>query len=152
MTPANLLRSYQTVATQTASPGQLVVMLYDGAIRFLERALAGFEHKDPALFNSTINNNIQRAQNIIDALNDSLDLEQGGKLASTLRALYCYMDRQLTLSNVKKKPEGIRDTLDRLTTLREAWSQIQRPQELLPSMAGNSPANLSLNSPALITQ
>jgi flagellar protein FliS len=125
MTTANPLQSYKAIAAQTASPARLVVMLYDGAISFLERALAGFNHDDPAEFNATINNNVLRAQEIIDALNASLDLAQGGKLAATLRNLYCYMDRQLTMSNARKTPEGIRDTLKRLTTLRDSWSRVQ---------------------------
>lgn len=134
MLPAHLLRSYRTVATQTASPGQLVVMLYDGAIRFLERALAGFEHTDPLEFNATINNNVLRAQEILLALDNALDLEEGGQLAVTLRGLYGYMDRQLTLSNARKKPEGIRDTIQRLTTLRESWGQIVgSPGGLMPT-------------------
>ncbi len=61
-------------------------MLYDGAIRFLERALEGFQHDDPLEFNLTINNNILRAREIINELNNSLDLAQGGELAATLRA------------------------------------------------------------------
>ena len=55
MTTAATLRSYRTIATQTAPPGQLVLMLYDGAIRFLECALAAFEYEDPLEFNETIN-------------------------------------------------------------------------------------------------
>ena len=54
---ANPWKSYRQVATQTASPGQLVLMLYEGAIRFLERARLGFAQEDPAEFNLTINNN-----------------------------------------------------------------------------------------------
>jgi flagellar protein FliS len=122
MTKASPLGSYQKIATQTAPPGQLVLMLYDGGIRFLERALAGFEYQDPLEFNSTINNNIIRAQEIISQLNHSLDLAQGGELAATLRRLYVYMDRRLTQSNVTKSPDGIHDTLQRLGELRNAWS------------------------------
>ena len=117
------LRSYQAVAAQTAPRGHLVVMLYDGAIRFLERALGGFDHDDPLEFNRTINNNVLRAQEIINELNGSLDMAQGGELAMTLRALYNYMSRQLVLSNTRKTPEGIRDTIHRLAVLREAWNQ-----------------------------
>ena len=129
MVLAYSLRSYQTVATQTAAPGQLVVMLYDGAIRFLERALGGFQYDDPLEFNRTINNNILRAQEILIELNHSLDLDRGGKLAGTLRNLYAYMNHQLTLSNTRKTPEGIHDTIRRLSVLRDAWNEIQRRQE-----------------------
>jgi len=123
------LKSYRTIATQTASPGQLVLMLYEGAIRFLERALAGFEHTDPLDFNQTINNNILRARDIINELNSSLDLDQGGELAFTLRRLYDFMNRQLLRSNARKAPEGIHDTLRLLNALRDAWSQMLRRQE-----------------------
>jgi flagellar protein FliS len=146
MTSANLLRSYRTVATQTASPNQLVLMLYDGAIRFLERALVGFEHDDPLEFNATINNNILRAQDIINALNNSLDLSEGGQLATTLRRLYCFMDRQLVMSNARKTPDGIRDTIQRLATLREAWYHIAGPQAPSPAVANDTCSALSVTS------
>ena len=103
-------------------------MLYEGAIRFLERALVGFEHKDPLEFNSTINNNVIRAQEILHELDNSLDLDQGGKLAATLRGLYGFMNRQLTFSNIRKSPEGIHDTVKRLSVLRDAWSEMLRQQ------------------------
>jgi flagellar protein FliS len=121
MNAAYSFRSYKIIAAQTAPPGQLVVMLHDGAIRFLERALAGFQHDDPKEFNETTNNNVLRAQEIISELDGSLDLAQGGELAATLRRLYNFMDNQLTHSNASKSPEGIRDALQRLSTLRDAW-------------------------------
>jgi flagellar secretion chaperone FliS len=133
MTTVAPLRSYKTIATQTAPPGQLVLMLYDGAIRFLERALAGFQNEDPLEFNATINNNVIRAQEILQELNNSLDLQQGGDLAATLRRLYSYMDRQLTLSNTRKSPEGIHDTIQRVSVLRDAWSQMLRQQGSMPA-------------------
>lgn len=124
MTTTQPLRSYQQIATQTAPPGQLVVMLYDGAIRFLEQALTGFQYKDPLEFNSTINNNVIRAQEIITELNCSLDLTQGGELAVQLRRIYDYMHHRLTLSNNQKVPDGIRDAIQRLSTLRDAWREM----------------------------
>jgi flagellar secretion chaperone FliS len=128
MINAEPLRSYRTIATQTAPPGQLVLMLYEGAIRFLERALTGFERQDPLEFHSTINNNVLRAQQILNELDQSLDLHQGGDLALTLRGLYGYMNRQLTLSNTRKRPEGIQDTIQRLSVLRDAWNEMLRRQ------------------------
>jgi flagellar protein FliS len=133
MATAAPLRSYQTIATQTAPPGQLVLMLYEGAIRFLERALAGFQHEDPLQFNETINNNVIRAQDILNELNNSLDLHQGGALASTLRGLYGYMHRQLTVSNTRKSPEGIHDAIKRLSVLRDAWSEMLHQQNATPA-------------------
>lgn len=116
--------SYRQISAHTASPGQLVLMLYDGAIRFLEKALSGFEMDDPVDFNQTINNNLLRAQSIISELNSTLNLEEGGQLALTLRRLYGYMDDRLMESNLNKTPEGIHDTIRRLTVLRDAWQEM----------------------------
>jgi flagellar protein FliS len=122
MSFSNPWKSYHKVATQTASPGQLVLMLYDGAIRFLERSLAGFTLEDPAEFNSTISNNLIRAQAIINELNSSLNMEMGGEVSTNLRQLYTYFDRRLTESNVQKSQQGIKEVIARLTVLRDAWS------------------------------
>jgi flagellar protein FliS len=97
-------------------------MLYEGALRFLEQALSGFTKEDPAEFNGTINNNIQRAQAIIRELNGSLNLALGGELAFQLRRLYDYFDRRLLESNVRKQEDGIREVIARISTLRDAWA------------------------------
>ena len=124
MPPSNPWQSYRQVATQTASPGQLVLMLFDGAIRFLETARLGFVADDPLEFNQTINNNVVRAQDIIHELNWSLDLEKGGEFARTLRRLYDYMDHQLHESNQYKREDGILEVIRRLTVLRNAWAEM----------------------------
>jgi flagellar secretion chaperone FliS len=121
MRHANPLACYQQVATQTATPGQLVLMLYDGAIRFLERALQGFNLEDPGEFNSTIGNNILRAQAILEELDRALDMSVGGEFSARMRGLYLYFDRRLLESNLRKEPAGIQEVLNRLTTIREAW-------------------------------
>jgi flagellar protein FliS len=127
----NPWQSYRKVATQTASPGQLVLMLYEGAIRFSEQALAGFEHRgDPLAFNQTINNNIHRAQAIITELNAVLNMRRGGEVAANFRRLYQYMDRRLREANIRKQKEPIEEVLMRLRVLRDSWAEMlqQRPQ------------------------
>lgn len=116
--------SYQQIATQTASPAQLVLMLYDGAIRFLEQARLGFSKEDPLEFNQSINNNILRAQAIINELNYSLNIEEGKECAANFRKLYNYFDRLLQESNQRKELQGIHEVIDRLTILRNAWSEM----------------------------
>ena len=120
-TARNPWKAYRQVATQTAPPGQLVLMLYDGAIRFLERALTGFDSTDPGERNQTINNNLNRAMDIVRELNVCLDTEAGGKLAWTLRDLYNYMERRLLESNFKKKRAGVDEVIGQLKELRDAW-------------------------------
>ncbi len=121
---ANPWQSYRQVATKTATPGQLVLMLFDGALRFLDKALVGFELDDPLDSNLAINNNILKAQEIIRELNVSLNLEEGGEFAVTMRRLYNYYDLQLSQSNLKKDPTGIHLVIRLLTVIRDAWAEM----------------------------
>ena len=118
--------SYRQVATETATPGQLVLMLFDGAIRFLEQARTGFALDDPQESNQTVHNNIVRAQQIIQELNYSLNLNAGGEFAATLRRLYDYFDTRLHQSNRQKNEQGVQEVIARMTTLREAWAEMLR--------------------------
>lgn len=120
----NPWQSYRTVATQTASKGQLVLMLFDGAIRFLDKAIRGFQEQDPLRFNLEINNNIIKAQAIINELNDSLNMADGGELSQQLRGLYDYFDWRLQEANLKKQDSLIKEVVARLTVLRNAWSEM----------------------------
>jgi len=121
---ANPLQSYQTISLQTAPPGRLVLMLYEGAIKFLEKAILGLDVEDPLEMNQTVHNNVTRAQDIINELNNTLDMDQGGKLAVVLRDLYGYLENKLYQSNIRKDREGIQEVIDRLTTLQEGWSEM----------------------------
>lgn len=114
--------SYRRIATQTAPPGQLILMLYDGAIRALEQALGGFGSDDPATANAAIHNGVQKAVEIVRELNCSLNMEQGGECAATLRRLYDYFERRLFESNLRKDRTGIEEVLRHLQTLRDAWA------------------------------
>src|SRR5882757_11442329 len=113
---------YRKVAMQTATPGQLVLMLYEGAIRFLERSLDGFSHTDPLEFNQTVNNNVLRAQDIIREMNVTLNMEQGGEIAQNFRRLYDYLERRLHEGNLQKKKEPIEEVVTRLRVLRDSWA------------------------------
>ena len=126
--PSNPWQSYQQVATKTAPPGQLVLMLYAGAAKFLERALAGFDIDDPAESMEMINNNIIRAQEIIFELNVTLNMKEGGELAKTLRSLYEYMERRLLEANLKKDAAIVKEVLGRVVVLRDAWAQMLNNQ------------------------
>jgi len=128
-TQANIAGSYRRIATETASPGQLVAMLYDGTIRFLERALMAFDSRDPLEFNQGIHNNVRRAQAIIHELNICLNMEDGGELATVLRRLYLYFNMRLDESNRFKRPQGVREVIERLTVLRDAWTEMLRQHE-----------------------
>jgi flagellar protein FliS len=139
MRAANPWKSYRETATLTAPPGQIVLMLYDGAIRALERSLPGFSNTDPAESNMTIHNNLQRAQNIIRELNVALNMQQGGEFAENLRRLYNYFERRIWESNVKKNSAGVGEVIRHLNVLRDAWA----------TMLANQGATVPDNRPAL---
>ncbi len=146
MTPNrnNPWKSYHVVATQTASPGHLILMLFDGALRFLEQAKLGFNESDPAIMNEAIHNNIQRAQAIINELNCSLNLQDGGELAQTLRRLYEYFDHRLFEANLHKEQTGINEVITRISTLRDAWAQMLLHQGSGQEQAGDKKALCAL--------
>jgi flagellar secretion chaperone FliS len=137
---SNPWQSYRKVAAQTASPGQLVLMLYEGAIRFLEKGLAGFQHDDPLEFNTAINNNILKAQAIIQEMNATLNMEAGGETASNFRRLYDYFHRRLQEANIKKQREPLEEVVTRLRVLRDSWAEmLQKGQD--GGDAAGSPAS-----------
>jgi flagellar secretion chaperone FliS len=121
---ANPWQSYRQVATKTATPGQLVLMLFDGALRFLDKALIGFDLDDPLDSNLAINNNILKAQEILRELNMSLNMEKGGEFAATMRRLYNYYDLQLSQSNLQKDPAGVQTVIRLLSVIRGAWAEM----------------------------
>jgi flagellar protein FliS len=122
MRAANPWKSYRETATLTAPPGQIVLMLFEGAIRALERSLPGFSHTDPAESNMLIHNNLQRAQHIIRELNIALNMQQGGEFAQNMRRLYNYFERRIWESDVRKNPAGVHEVVRHLNVLREAWA------------------------------
>ena len=139
MDSANKLNAYRTNAVGSASPESLVVMLYDGAIRFLGAALRAFEHDDPLDFNLTVHTNITKTQEIIRELNHALDLENGGELGQSLTSLYYYFDQRLQEANIKKDRAIIEEILSRISELRDAWSESLEKQKNSKQQAGLSP-------------
>mgnify|MGYP001227841737 FL=1 len=139
MDSANKLNAYRANAVGSASPESLVVMLYDGAIRFLGAALRAFEHDDPLDFNLTVHTNITKTQEIIRELNHALDLENGGELGQSLTSLYYYFDQRLQEANIKKDRAIIEEILSRISELRDAWSESLEKQKNLKQQAGLSP-------------
>jgi flagellar protein FliS len=122
----NPWQSYRNTAIRTASPGQLVLMLYEGAVRFLEQALTGFDYTDPLQFNQTINNNVLKAQAILRELNGRLDMNKGGDVADNFRRLYGYFDRRLQEGNIRKRREPIEEVTRQLRVIRDSWAEMLR--------------------------
>ena len=130
---AKASQSYRQAATQSASPAQIVLMLYDGILRFLAQARTGFVLDDPKEFNETINNDLQRAQAIINEMNASLNTTGGGEFAQRMRGIYDYFDRRLQQANLTKTEDGIVEVLRHVTILRDAWAEMLQKGVVDPS-------------------
>jgi flagellar secretion chaperone FliS len=114
-------KNYQQNAVLTATPGKLVVMLYDGAGRFLRQAAAALrEGQLPRSWDA-----LQRAQAIINELLVTLDHERGGEIASSLQGLYLFCNRHLVEARTERDADKIDTVIELLGELRDAWSQIE---------------------------
>lgn len=116
---------YKRQEIQTASPGKLIVMLYDGAIRNIDKGIEAinsgdFENKEVAL---------SKAQDIILELLGALDVEAGGEIALNLESLYVYLIRRITTGSLEKDIEGLEEARRILADLREAWDEIRKKRE-----------------------
>lgn len=118
-------RTYRVNAVLTASPGQLVLMLYDGALKALAIAQNAFERPedDPRRI-EIINEQLIKAQSIIHELQDGLDMKSGGEFAATMHRLYDYHARRLFEANLRKQVEPVIEVERLVRELREAWVQM----------------------------
>jgi flagellar protein FliS len=123
-------RTYQTQAVLTASPGQLVLMLYDGALRFLAQARFAMEG-DQNDWNrlAVINEKIKRAQNIITELRSTLNHEASAEISANLDQLYEYYNRRLFEANIKKDVTPVIEVEGLLRELRDGWAEMLNRRE-----------------------
>lgn len=118
-------RTYRVNAVLTASPGQLVLMLYDGALKALALARDGFaQSEDNPRRVAIINEHLLKAQAIISELESGLDHQAGGEIAATLQRLYDYHNRRLFEANLRKREEPVIEVERLLRELREAWAEM----------------------------
>lgn len=115
--PNAQIGTYQTVQTITADPGHLVVILFDGAERFLYQAQRALEAGDLARYAESV----ARAHAIIAELTTALDHDKGGEVAASLSRLYGFMLRHLTEGLIQKSPTYIDDVLGPLREIREGF-------------------------------
>ena len=112
--------AYQDAAIGTQSKGRLIVMLYDGAIKFLKLAIQELQAENYAAKGQYIN----RAQDIINELDAVLDMEAGGEIAQNLRKLYGFMGRHLRQANAKRDPQMLQEVINLLEELNPSWKAI----------------------------
>ncbi len=120
----NAATLYQGTKVNTASPAELTLMLYEGAIKFCNIALLGFETHDF----EKVNNNIIKVQNIITEFRATLDFKY--ETAKDFDLIYEYIGSLLVQSNVKKDPEALHMALDQIRDMRDLWKEIMKKNHM----------------------
>jgi len=132
--------TYQEIAVQTSSPTKLVVMLYEGAIRFLGQSVTAIKSKDI----DTKRQSIDRAMAVIQHLQSTLDRDRGGDVAAELDRLYIYITSKVLEGSTKLQTGPIEEAIKLLNVLLSGWEEIVKkeqenavPTTLLAQQAAN---------------
>ena len=113
------VHDYRSMQILSSKPEKLILLLYDGAIRFIQLAVKSIESNEiePA------HKNLVKAQNIMVELMASLNFDKGGELAVNLFRIYEFMHFTLVQANVKKDPKDLNRINEQLKKLRSSWNQ-----------------------------
>ena len=111
---------YNNSKILTASPAELTLMLYEGAIKFCNIAIVGIEHKDV----EKAHNNIMKTQRIIEEF--QITLNHDYPVAKDFDVVYSYLLRRLVEANIKKDKEILEEVLMHLRTMRDTWKEVMR--------------------------
>ncbi len=112
--------AYANNKIMTASPADLTLMLYEGAIKFCNLAIAGIEDKDV----ESAHKNIMKVERIIEEFQATLDHKY--PVAEDFDNVYSYFMRRLREANVKKDKEILEEVLGHLRTMRDTWKEVMR--------------------------
>ncbi len=126
------LGAYKKTSIQTASKEQILLMLYQAAIKNCKKAIEGIKEKDVRKKGE----HVGKLQDIVIELNNSLDFEVGGDVARELASLYDYIIYSSTQANIKIEVEPLEGCLRVLTTLYDGWAQAIK--SLKNEKAGNA--------------
>lgn len=114
-------KQYKATQISTANEGKLILMLYDGAIKFVNKAIELMPKKEI----ENIHNNILKAQDIIIELTTSLNMD-AGDISQKLFSIYMYINNKLTEANIKKDIKPLIEIRKYLVELREAWEEASK--------------------------
>ncbi len=118
MTNRNPYAAYNNSKIMTASPAELTLMLYEGAIKFCNIAIKGIEEKDV----EKAHINIKKVEAIIGEFIATLDHKYA--VAEDFENVYNYIQDRLILANIKKDKEILEEVLEHLRTMRDTWKQV----------------------------
>ncbi len=120
MALTNAYAQYNNSKVLTATPAELTLMLYEGAIKFCNIAIVAIENKDIA----KAHNNIIRTERIIDHLRGTLDMKY--PVAKDFERIYAYLSNKLIEANTKKDKEVLEEICTHLRSVRDTWKEVMR--------------------------
>lgn len=137
------IRAYKETQVATASQGELILLAYDGALKWVAAARAELEREKPNP--EKVHRALMRAQAIVEELQGALRMQEGGELAANLNRLYDYILHLLMEANIHKDLEKLVQAQTMLRELYEAWVQIVRGdrREPAPTEASEAAAEQS---------
>ncbi|MCR4960913.1 MAG: flagellar export chaperone FliS [Lachnospiraceae bacterium] len=116
----NAYAQYNNSRILTASPAELTLMLYEGAIKFGNIAIMKMEQKDI----QGAHNNIVRVEKIIDYLRETLDMKY--PVAQDFENIYVYLSERLIMANSRKDPEIMEEIVTHLRSVRDNWKEVMK--------------------------
>ena len=141
MVPSRFRKEYRHNEIATSSQGKLIIMMYEGAVKFVNLAIEGVDNKDLSKKGIYIN----KAHDIINELSLALDMKKGGEIAQKLESLYQFILHQLTLANIKSDRKALESILNVLTPLLEAWTKLLTKSN--NNNTNNTPQSLNKTPP-----
>lgn len=116
----NAASAYKNNSILTASPAELTLALYEGAIKFCNIALIGLEKNDI----EKVNTNLIKAQKIITEFRSTLDFKY--EVAKDFDIVYEYINRRLAEGNIKKDAQIVEEALGHIRSMRDAWKEVMK--------------------------
>ena len=116
----NAYAQYNNSKVLTASPAELTLMLYDGAIKFCNVAIIAVEQKDI----EKANNNILKVERIVDYFRQTLDMSY--EVAQDFERVYAYLSQRLVEANIRKDKEILEEVNQHLHSMRDTWKEVMK--------------------------
>ena len=146
MAYTNAISTYRETKVKTASQGQLIVMLYEAAVKNLDNALELLNFNSKGKKNpgniEKISKSILKTQEIITELTVSLDFDRGGEIATNLFALYTWFNKELVEANIAQDMAKVKVVRNQINELKSAWAEIVAKTS--PEMAGKAVTGVNI--------
>ena len=141
MPQGSLYGAYERTKVETADQRQLILMLYDGCIRFMRKATARIDANDI----EAAHNYLVRSREIIGELLATLKPEKAGEVGVNLQRLYVYIFNRLVEANLTKDKAAVDECVKLMSTLRDGWAQI-KPANPQPQSSMAEPRRVSVRT------